>query len=58
MSRYGLSEELHVRLPVKLLKRVDKAIRRYPEIHMDRSDFIRGAVVRRLKELGMWSVKL
>lgn len=49
-----LSQELHVRLPTKLIKRIDKAVRRYPELHMDRSDFIRGSCVRRLKEIGMW----
>lgn len=58
MTRYVNNEELHVRLPQKLVKRMDKAIRRWPEIHMDRSDFIRGSVVRRLKELGMWNNKL
>ena len=51
-----LTEELHVRLPKKVIKMIDKAIRDDQE-HLNRSDFIRGSVVRRLRELNMWKVK-
>ena len=53
-KRLYLSEEIHVRIPLVVLKKVDGAIKRHPELHLDRSDFIRGSVVRRLIELKMW----
>lgn len=48
-----LTEELHVRFPTKVIKTIDRAVDHTGEC-LDRSDFIRGAVVRRLREIGYW----
>jgi len=51
--KYTKNVYVPVRMPAAMAESIDKAIIKFPEMWLDRSDFIRGATYRRLRELGI-----